>query len=87
MGHADLRALAGLTGGQVSIYTYASRAFDRLDRATRFHYVLGYYPANATWDGRERRIKITVGRPGVTVLHRHSYFAREDLVPYDRRDS
>ncbi len=84
--NADLRALAGLTGGQVSIYKYASRAFDRLDRATRFHYVLGYYPANATWDGSDRRIKVTVRRPGVTVLHRHSYYAREDLVPYDRRE-
>ncbi len=24
---------------------------------------------------------MTVRRPGVTVLHRHSYYAREDLVP------
>jgi hypothetical protein len=84
--NADLRAIASLTGGQVSIYKYASRAFDRLDRATRFHYVLGYYPANATWDGDERRIKVRVRRPAVTVLHRHSYYAREDLVPYDRRE-
>jgi VWFA-related protein len=84
--NADLRAMASLTGGQVSIYKYASRAFDRLDRATRFHYVLGYYPANATWDGSDRRIKVSVRRPGVTVLHRHSYYAREDLVPYDRRE-
>lgn len=84
--NADLRAMADLTGGQVSIYKYAARAFDRLDRGTRFHYVLGYYPANATWDGRERRIKVTVGRPGATVRHRHAYYAREDLVPYDRRE-
>jgi hypothetical protein len=84
--NADLRAMASLTGGQVSIYKYASRAFDRLDRATRFHYVLGYYPANATWDGSDRHVKVSVRRPGVTVLHRHSYYAREDLVPYDRRE-
>ncbi len=84
--NADLRAMASLTGGQASIYKYASGAFDRLDRGTRFHYVLGYYPANATWDGSDRRIKVTVRRRGVTVLHRHSYYAREDLVPFDRRE-
>lgn len=84
--NADLRAIARHTGGQVSIYKYASRAFDRLERGTRAHYVIGYYPQDARWDGGERRITVKVRRPGVTVQHRRSYYAREDLVPYDRRE-
>lgn len=84
--NADLRAFARHTGGQVSIYKYASRAFDRLERGTRAHYVLGYYPVDARWDGGERRLAVTVRRAGVTVQHRRSYYARDDLVPYDRRE-
>jgi VWFA-related protein len=84
--NADLRIIASLTGGQVSIYTYASQAIGRLERATRAYYVLGYYPVDARWDGGERRITVRVGRPGVTVQHRRSYYAREDLVPFDRRE-
>jgi hypothetical protein len=84
--NADLRFIARHTGGQVSIYKYASRAFDRLERGTRSHYVLGYYPVDARWDGGDRRITVKVRRPGVMVQHRRSYYAREDLVPYDRRE-
>jgi hypothetical protein len=84
--NADLRFIARHTGGQVSIYKYASRAFGRLERGTRSHYVLGYYPVDARWDGGDRRITVKVRRPGVTVQHRRSYYAREDFVPYDRRE-
>jgi hypothetical protein len=84
--NADLRAVAEQTGGLSSLYRYARDAIDRLDRATRFHYVLGYYPANAVWDGDLRRIEVRVRRPSATVLHRRSYYARKDLVPFDRRE-
>lgn len=83
--NADARALAEQTGGVASAYAYASDTLNKLERATRFHYVIGYYPANRMWDGARRRIEVRVNRPGVTVLHRGSYFGREDLVPFDRR--
>lgn len=82
---ADSRALADRTGGVASFYGYADRGASRIDRATRFRYVLGYSPSDATWDGTYRRITVSVKRPGVTVLYRHGYYAREELVPYDRR--
>ncbi len=81
----DARELARRTGGMTSFYAYARKAVDRIDKATRFHYVLGYSPSNASWDGRYRRIHVRVNRPDVQVLFRHGYFARELLVPYDRR--
>ena len=83
--NADAREIAKRTGGLASAYKYAAETIDAFDRATRFQYLLGYYPANTDWDGEPRRIEVRVNRPGLTVLHRHSYFAREDLVPFDRR--
>lgn len=83
--NADARDLATRTGGIASAYKYAAETIGAVDRATRFQYLLGYYPANTDWNGEPRRIEVRVNRPGVTVLHRHSYFGREDLVPFDRR--
>lgn len=83
--NSDARHMAAQTGGVASAYKWASQTVDALDRATRFQYVLGYYPADTRWDGRQRRIEVRVNRRGVTVLNRGSYFAREELVPFDRR--
>jgi VWFA-related protein len=79
-----LKTIAELTGGQSCIYRYADAAVNRIDEATRSGYLLGYYPANSTWDGGYRRISVKVNRPGVTVLFRHGYFGREVLAPFDR---
>ena len=84
--NADLRAIADLTGGQTSIYKYASRAFARIERATRFHYVLGYYPANATWDGDERRIKVTVRRTAALSVHVRETGIQRDAVACVRQE-
>jgi VWFA-related protein len=83
---ADLRTMTEITGGQMSAYQYGSQAVDRIDRATRFHYLLGYDSSNATLDGRFRDISIRVNRRGATVLHRRGYFATERLVPMNRRE-
>lgn len=83
--NADAREIAKRTGGVASAYKYAAETIGAMDRATRFQYLLGYYPANIDWNGEPRRIEVRVNRSGVTVLHRQSYFAREDLVPFDRR--
>jgi VWFA-related protein len=82
---ADLRSMANLTGGQASIMEYTTKAVDRIDTATRVHYLLGYYPSNAQWDGRYRRIDVKVNRKGVTVLFRHGYHATTPPPPLDRR--
>jgi len=84
--NGDSRFFAEQTGGIWSFYRYASETLGRLERATRFHYVLGYYPPNPKWDGSNRRIKVTVSRPNVRVLYRRGYYAREELLPYDRRE-
>jgi VWFA-related protein len=81
------RTVAEETGGTYSSLSYASAFVDRLDDATRFQYVLGYYPTKAELDGKFRKINVRVlNRPGATVLFRHGYFANTQLTqPLDRR--
>lgn len=81
----DLRSLAERTGGLASIYRYADRGLEEIDRASRLQYVLGYYPSNAAADGDFRRITVRVNRPNVQVLHRSGYYARPEPWTYDRR--
>jgi VWFA-related protein len=80
----SLRELSRQTGGVVSIYDYADNGARRIDEATRFAYLLGYY-ANGAQDGSYRRIDVKVTRPGAEVLFRHGYYARPQTLPPDRR--
>jgi hypothetical protein len=81
-----LRTMADLTGGHASIYSYADKAVERIDQSTRFQYLLGYAPPGAMWDGGYRRISIKVNRPDVKVAYRQGYYARPQLVPYNRQE-
>ncbi len=80
------RTLATLTGGQFygNRFAHAADDLNRMDEATRAEFVLGYYPMKSALDGRYRRITVRVDRPGLTVLYRHGYFARE-TPPFDQR--
>jgi len=82
---SDMRVMSEMTGGQMTAFRSGEYAFSRLDRATRFEYLLGYSPSSAATDGAFRRIAITVKRPGATVLYRQGYYATPQLVPLDRR--
>lgn len=81
------RALASETGGRSDANRFASSsiAADYIDRASRFQYLLGYYPTNADWNGGYRHVRVTVARPDVTVLVRRGYYARNDDGPLDRK--
>ena len=83
--YADSRSIAQRTGGMASVFDYAARALDRLERATRFTYLLGYRPKHATWDGRPRRIEVKVNRRNVSVMYRNEYYARQETRPYDHQ--
>jgi VWFA-related protein len=80
-----LRTIADLTGGQASMHAYADAAIDRINTSTRFSYLVGYSPSNSSWDGRYRRIRVTVRRPDVQVFYRHGYYGREQVPPTDRQ--
>ena len=81
----DLRYAASQTGGQPSMLRDAAPSLAGIDIASRAHYLLAYYPANADWNGRYRSVKVQVNRPGATVLFRHGYYASRGVDTFDRR--
>jgi VWFA-related protein len=80
-----IRNVSEYTGGRAFAYRYADDALEAIDRMTRAGYLLGYVPENLIQDGAYRRVKVTVARRGARVLYRRGYYAREQLIPYDRR--
>jgi len=77
--HTGLGQLAQSTGGQIFENTNSlKQGFDRLDSDMRNYYLVGYTPANATYDGKFRSIDVKVKRPGVIVAARKGYFAVRD---------
>jgi VWFA-related protein len=74
------RTLAEISGGRsdANRFPNASVSADYIEAASRSQYVLGYYPTNAKLDGRFRNVSVAVNRPGLTVLVRGGYYAREE---------
>lgn len=85
---SDNRPVATMTGGVATSFELAAKGLDRIDRATRFQYLVGYYPANPEWDGGFRRVEVRLSseRSDLRILHRGGYYANDELVPYDRRE-
>jgi hypothetical protein len=69
----DHRLFTSLTGGDASFYQYASKPLDAIDRASRFQYLLGYYPLLEKASAGPRRIRVVVKRPGVSVSYRRTF--------------
>jgi VWFA-related protein len=69
----DHRAVAERTGGIASFYRYASAPLDRLERASRFQYLIGYYPTTTHAPDVHRTVRVEVNRRGVTAQYRHGY--------------
>ena len=80
-----IRNVSEYTGGRAFAYRYADEALEAIDRTTRSGYLLGYVPEHLLQDGAYRRIEVKVARKGARVLYRRGYYARAQLIPYDRR--
>jgi len=66
------------TGGRVisvSSEKKLAQAFDEISEELRSQYTLGYYPANATRDGKFRKIKVEAANRDLKVLTRKGYYA------------
>lgn len=75
------RHMSELTGGEAWAFKYGAETFARLDTTTRSQYLLGYSPTNTNWDGRYRRISVTVNRPGVNVIYPAGILRPRDVGP------
>lgn len=74
--HESMQDLAQRTGGKAfynrnDIDDAIRRSFD--DGST--YYTLAYYPANKKWDGKFRKIRLKVDRPGIKLRYRLGYYA------------
>lgn len=68
--------IAEQTGGRAFYSTNdLGTAIGRATGDSDLTYVLGYVPVNDRWDGRFRRVRVSVNRRGVDVRHRGGYFA------------
>ncbi len=81
---AGTKALAEETGGLVLQTNDLVAGLERVADESRVMYLLGYEPTNTKRDGRYRKLKIEVLRPGLHVRARAGYFApqgREKPAP------
>lgn len=82
-----LTALAEDTGGRAFFdVNEFSTVFDRVVADTTSYYLIGYTSTKATRDGRFRRFKVTLKRPGLTLEHRAGYYAPRDFAHSGRDD-
>jgi VWFA-related protein len=54
---------------------------ERIEREQRDYYLIGYSSTNTRRDGKFRRIRLEVKRPGLTVRARKGYYAPRDEKP------
>jgi VWFA-related protein len=74
--HSAMQEMADRTGGRAFYNT------NDIDGAVRksiddgsTYYTLAYYPENKNWNGKFRKIHVTVNRPGVKLRYRLGYYA------------
>jgi hypothetical protein len=74
--HSTMQEMADRTGGRAFYNT------NDIDGAIRksiddgsTYYTLAYYPENKNWNGKFRKIHVTVNKPGVKLRYRLGYYA------------
>jgi VWFA-related protein len=88
--HSSRETLASLaqdTGGR-SFYDTNDfgQDFQEVQTENSSYYLLGYSPTNTRSDGRFRKIRVEVTRPGVKVEARPGYFAPKNFRQFTRED-
>jgi VWFA-related protein len=82
-----LSELASDTGGKPFFDANDfSGVYERMMSDTSAYYVVGYSSSNPAQDGKFRRIKVGVSRPGLRVEHRSGYYAPRDFAHARRED-
>jgi len=82
-----LASLSADTGGRTFYDTNDfSQALQRIQADNSTYYLLGYSPSNTKSDGRFRRIRVEVARPGVRAQVRPGYFAPKNFRQFTKDD-
>jgi VWFA-related protein len=75
------RKISDETGGRtisVNSEKHLAEAFDQISEELRSQYTLGYYPTNASRDGKFRKIKVDMSNHDLKVLARKGYYAPKE---------
>jgi VWFA-related protein len=82
-----LVALASDTGGKAFLDTNDfGGVYTKVIADTSAYYLIGYSSTNPARDGRFRRIRVTLKRPGLQVEHRNGYYANRDFQHSGKED-
>lgn len=82
-----LVTLAADTGGRAFLDSNDfSKVFKGVQEDTSTYYVLGYHSTNPARDGRYRRIRVSLNRPGVKIEFRRGYYAPADYKHSTQED-
>lgn len=82
-----LVALASDTGGKAFLDTNDfGGVYTKVIADTSAYYLIGYSSTNPARDGRFRRIKVRVNKPGLKVEHRNGYYAGRDFLHAGKED-
>ena len=82
-----LVALASDTGGKAFLDTNDfGSVYTKVIADTSAYYLLGYSSTNPARDGRFRRIKVRLKKPGLKVDHRNGYYATRDFLHSGKED-
>jgi VWFA-related protein len=82
-----LIALASDTGGKAFLDTNDfGGVYTKVIADTSAYYLIGYSSTNTARDGRFRRIKVRVNKPGLKIEHRNGYYASRDFTHSGKED-
>lgn len=92
-GAAMMRQRSGLSSSQETLTTLSydtggrdftdsndlSLAMEQVQEDTNIYYVIGYFSTNQKEDGKYRKIRVELKRPGLKIHHRPGYFAAKSF--------
>lgn len=82
-----LVSLASDTGGKAFLDTNDfGGVYTKVINDTSAYYLIGYSTTNPARDGRFRRIRVKVNKPGLRVEHRNGYYATRDFQHSGKQD-
>ena len=76
LGRLAQESVAEQTGGSSSFFQDAAKSLAAMERATRFYYVVGYYPTREVPLDQYREIEVSIRRPGARISYRRGYQAQ-----------
>lgn len=81
----DYELVAAQTGGLAAFYKFADQPLAALERMTRAHYLIGYYPTRQVAPDEFREITVSVRKAEVRLVYRQGYVAVPAVRPDDYR--